>query len=468
MVKRPNTAPKHLGIGPPRPPHGALSRSLKSEFPRVAADWHPTKNLPLTPADVPPKTRKRAFWRCSRDGSHVWDTPIAQRTQGGYGCPFCAGKRPSRKTCLRARCPPIAAEWHPTKNGDLTPGDVMPASRGRAWWQCSNDKTHVWQTWINVRVSTGACCPFCIGRRVTPSTSLRATHPIIAREWHPTKNGTVLPESVRPGSGSRMWWRCSRDPAHEWRAPVCQRTGPSHRGCPFCSGRRADAQTSLLALHPDLATEWHPTKNKPLRATDVRPKSEKQVYWRCRRNPSHQWRTAVCNRTAGGGCPRCASLGGRYPRLAAEWHPTKNGRLTPDGVMAGSRRRVWWQCHRDKAHVWQTEILSRKGGRSRCPFCFGNRVDAKNSLLSRCPRVAAEWHPTENGTLKPDGIRAGSSKRVVWRCQLNAAHIWRAQVQARTSKGSGCPHCYAASRQTSPRRRRPRVSVPLLFASGRF
>jgi Probable Zinc-ribbon domain len=33
--------------------------------------------------------------------------------------------------------PELAAEWHPTKNGDLTPYYVLPGSAAKVFWQCS-------------------------------------------------------------------------------------------------------------------------------------------------------------------------------------------------------------------------------------------------------------------------------------------------------------------------------------------
>lgn len=36
-----------------------------------------------------------------------------------------------------------------------------------------------------------------------------------------------------------------------------------------------------------------------------------------------------------------AALATVNPKLAAEWHPTKNGDLSPDQVTAGSGKKVW-------------------------------------------------------------------------------------------------------------------------------
>lgn len=33
-----------------------------------------------------------------------------------------------------------------------------------------------------------------------------------------------------------------------------------------------------------------------------------------------------------------------FPEVAKEWHPTKNDPLTPDMVTPGCNKRVWWLC----------------------------------------------------------------------------------------------------------------------------
>ena len=63
-----------------------------------------------------------------------------------------------------------------------------------------------------------------------------------------------------------------------------------------------------------------------------------------------------------------------FPKVAKEWHPTKNKPLTPDKVLPGSHSRVWWKCKKNKQHVWETEIRYRVGNNnkkgSNCPKCF--------------------------------------------------------------------------------------------------
>ena len=35
-----------------------------------------------------------------------------------------------------------------------------------------------------------------------------------------------------------------------------------------------------------------------------------------------------------------------FPNIAKEWHPTKNGKLTPLDVSQGQAIKVWWRCER--------------------------------------------------------------------------------------------------------------------------
>ncbi|WP_396824476.1 zinc-ribbon domain-containing protein [Micrococcus yunnanensis] len=52
----------------------------------------------------------------------------------------------------------------------------------------------------------------------------------------------------------------------------------------------------MADLRPDLAAQWHPTRNAPLTPHDVRPGSHKRVWWR---SPGGQeWESSVYNRTS--------------------------------------------------------------------------------------------------------------------------------------------------------------------------
>lgn len=91
-------------------------------------------------------------------------------------------------------------------------------------------------------------------------------------------------------------------------------------------------------------------------------------------------------------------------------------------------------------------IASRANGTG-CPYCTNKKVLAGfNDLATVEPRIAAEWHPTLNGSLTPEMVTAGSRKKVWWECPLG--HVWKAAIYSRTGKKKcGCPVCAGKARK---------------------
>ncbi len=55
--------------------------------PAIAAEWHPTKNAPLTPDAVVPGAAEVVWWRCPL--GHEWQTRVCSRGVNGAGCKVC-------------------------------------------------------------------------------------------------------------------------------------------------------------------------------------------------------------------------------------------------------------------------------------------------------------------------------------------------------------------------------------------
>ena len=72
-----------------------------------------------------------------------------------------------------------------------------------------------------------------------------------------------------------------------------------------------------------------------------------------------------------------------YPLLVLEWHPTKNGNLTPDDCLHKSGKKVWWQCKH--GHEWEATIDSRNSSqrKSNCPYYSSTRKKV-SSFKIRC------------------------------------------------------------------------------------
>lgn len=56
------------------------------------------------------------------------------------------------------------------------------------------------------------------------------------------------------------------------------------------------------------------------------------------------------------------------PKLAAQWHPTKNGDLKPTQVTANSGYKVWWLLHYDIPNDYFIESLKGKSKNLECQF----------------------------------------------------------------------------------------------------
>lgn len=224
--------------------------------------------------------------------------------------------------------------------------------------------------------------------------------------------------------------------------------------CPHCSSVRRKARPKVVAGVNDLATvqpliaaEWDKEGNKSLTPQMVLPQSSKRVKWICS-SCKHAWEEKITNRNTGYDCPNCPSkpltkensLAVVNPDLAAEWHPTKNGVVTPDDVKARARRYAYWlgSC----GHEWKAIIADRNAGNP-CPYCYGRKFQPGfNDLLTANPDLAAEWH---SDNMKEGGIGLTASevigndpRKVLWLGECG--HKWVASIASRM-EGSGCRRC---------------------------
>ena len=176
-------------------------------------------------------THKKAWWICPHD--HEYEQAIMLRTTRGSGCPYCAGNKVWKGfNDLATTYPKIAKEWHPTKNGALTPHDITAGKFKPVWWLCPKCG-HEWQASPNNR-KKGVGCPCCSGRGPKPGVNdLGTKFPEISKEWCYEKNIPLTPKDVLPGSGKKVWWKC-QECGHEWKTEIRIRTLKNSK-CSSCS-----------------------------------------------------------------------------------------------------------------------------------------------------------------------------------------------------------------------------------------
>jgi hypothetical protein len=198
--------------------------------------------------------------------------------------------------------PALAAEWHPTLNAPTTPGDVFRSTAKRFWWR--DALGHEWQASANER-SNGSNCPFCSGQRIKVGfNDLGTRNPSLAAEWHPTRNGERTPEHVTLMNGTKAWWCC--EIGHEWEAVISSRSAGT--GCPVCAGQVVVAGfNDLASCQPEVAATWHPTLNGDVTPQTIAQYSNRKAWFLCPKG--HEWESTVNNRSHGQGCPECADYG---------------------------------------------------------------------------------------------------------------------------------------------------------------
>lgn len=346
-----------------------------------------------------------------------------------------------KEYCSRYDRLELLEQWHPEKNGSLTPDEISYGSHKKIWWRCSQG--HEWESPPYTRAVAGSGCPYCTGKKVLPGLDFQSVYPDIAQQWHPDKNGSFKPEQFLPGSHKSVWWQCER--GHEWKALIKSRV--EGNGCPVCANRVVlPGENDLETCAPLIAKEWHPTKNGMLSPGRVVSGSTKKVWWKCERG--HEWQAEIQSRVSGKGCPVCAGkvvvpgendLESYAPQIAAQWNHEKNGSLHSNQVSAYSNKQVWWRCQ--LGHEWKCAVYSRTFKQSECPYCSGKKVlPGFNDLKTKLPKVAAQWHPTRNDKLQPSMVLPGCRKRVWWMC--SDGHEWRAIIYSRTgTQMCGCPEC---------------------------
>ncbi|MFF0148536.1 putative zinc ribbon protein [Amycolatopsis sulphurea] len=297
----------------------------------------------------------------------------------------------------------------------------------------------------------------------TCSRNTRSSHPAA-----PAVAKTFLNES---GSPAVRWWDYERNDETTLRAVTVRATRNCHWVCPRCS-HRFTAKVSEMTKTPWCPQcakrdqdEWQETlarwKITPVAevpqlldmwADDASPSTVMvgdSTLRRFRCNMGHHPRIAPA-RLLDMGCPHCRGkktasdkkwLADTLPEIAAQWHPTLNGKLAPQNVVWDSKRTVWWtaECC---GHQWQESVRDRdKYQRLRCPSCR----TILGSLAWENPELAGTWSPANPVSAWHVRPHAALSFTPEWICAGNPAHTWQMSLASR-STGAGCPECREAGK----------------------
>lgn len=477
--------------------------------------WDYEKN-DISPENVSYGSEIKVNWKCPVC-NYTWDRKINSTTSGKRGCPECTKKERIKKTnqskikksgSLESNYPELLLEWDYDKN-TIKPSELTPKSNVKVYWKCSKCNNHYPMS-VGLKVN-GCSCPNCKSLRRTETLikkngSLYDKMPELEKEWD-IENNIVSIKEVTPNCNKKYSWIC-KNCGHHWLASPATRL--KGHGCPSCSGRVATKDNNLLLVAPELAKEWHPTKNGNLKPEDVKPYSDIKVWWLCKNG--HEWKASISNRFQGRGCQKCsAELKSSFPEQALLFYIKKiinvdnrikiNGwecdvfipdlklGIEYDGIVYHSSKKIIDREKRknqafkdanidlirikesyDKSGIEGNNIyfivdskyknldnaindlfkLLKERYNINSNITIDTisdrqkiikeyyKIEKRNSFASVYPELVSMWNYEKNFPLKPENFKAQSNEKVWWKCEKN--HEWEESI-INVAKGNRCPFC---------------------------
>lgn len=408
---------------------------LATIAPELLSEWDFDKNAPDTPETVSAKSSRSFWWKCKC--GHEWQANPCQRARGD-GCPYCSGHRVWKGfNDLATVNPSLVAEWNYDKNGNLMPDQITASSNKKVWWKC--EYGHEWQTSVAHRNLDGTGCPYCSGLYVVVGkTDLATVNPVLAKEWHPTKNKELTPQKVTASSEKRVWWLCPIC-NFEWMAKPALRNLQG-TGCPMCKKRNRTSFPEQAIFYyvrryfTDAINSYTELFDNGMELDVFIPSKSIGIEYDGYR---HRWRSAdtikyrICQdnrifliRVSEVEREKINSLCDKFI-ISYYLRPNDGGldyTLNELFSVLGIRD-ADHNTHRDRMKIYEQYLTRLKD----------------NSLAEKYPSIASDWHPTKNGSLLPEMFSCGSGEKVWWKC--NCGYEWQATITSRTSNGVGCPKC---------------------------
>ena len=196
--------------------------------------------------------------------------------------------------------PNLLKEWDYSRNGDLDPKGISFSAHRKVWWRC--EKGHSWEALVSNRARLGRSCPYCSHQLpIVGENDLLTLYPEVVKELSPTKNRGLNPTKIMPGTHKEAWFTCPTC-GNEYKMRIYHRT--IGMGCPVCAHKKIiKGINDFGSMHPELAKEWHPTKNGDRTPYEFASNSDFMAWWVC--PIGHEYKSKIVQRYNGKQCPIC-------------------------------------------------------------------------------------------------------------------------------------------------------------------
>jgi len=350
----------------------------------------------------------------------------------GQGCDICGKKKAHEKESLYYLYPNLMSEWDwgkNEKNNVSNPRELRPFSGVEAWWICP--KLHSYKLRVANR-SLGAGCNICPRPYSSQEFRIKAELHFFfehIQSGHRYKGREVDIFIPKINAGIEY-------DGHHWHKSRIEEDLAKHRLLSQHIDLIRVRQAPLKRLKPlDLIV-----KNKDLKKDDLNklvimlgkfndlPKIDEYLASENFINEAlynHYLSFFPSPITEN-------SLLTIHPWITEEWDYDKNYPLRPENFTPQSNKRMDFIC--ENGHQISLKIQDRveSGENKMCPDCYLE----ENSVRSKFPKVAEEWHPDKNPDMTPEGTLSFSDKTVWWVCPRG--HDYERRIRERTQSGLGC------------------------------
>lgn len=286
-------------------------------------------------------------------------------------------KNAAERNNFQEKYPLLAREWHPTKNGEFKPSDFSCSSEYEAWWLCPICN-YEYPKKITKRTNRGFGCPICAKQSTSfaEQTILyylrKIFSDVVNRDvsfgfeldiYIPSINAAIEYDGIRwHKSESKFEKDIQKDiKCYERNISLFRFRDPSLKKTKYATiieckdGNNNELESAIFDLFKKLNIVNIPD-------IDIRKDSSliMSMYARDFRDNS---------------------LERKFPELAKEWHPRKNGNLKPSNVPWSHSKNVWWLCSKC-GYEWSATPNKRtnKSNPRGCKLCSIKKVNKLNSI----------------------------------------------------------------------------------------
>ncbi|PKQ62910.1 hypothetical protein BZG01_16635 [Labilibaculum manganireducens] len=272
---------------------------LETLNPQLSKEWHPTKNIDLTPRDVTANSNKSVWWLCECGFSYK--AKVNNRANG-KGCRQCA-KRIQSSFPEQAIFFYIKQIFPDAINGYIVEGNYeldiyIPSCQigieydGYNWHSSekSSEKDSKKNVFVNekgiklIRIREKGCAQLlnndCIIINCVAETRNFHINEVVLDLIANIKKIVELEIEVKPNI-------------------------QTDRFQIIAQYKTTLKEKSIAFTHPSLIEEWDSEKNKPLKPEMFSYGSDIEVSWICKNDTSHKWNARINTRTKGTNCPIC-------------------------------------------------------------------------------------------------------------------------------------------------------------------